>query len=223
LLASDTVVNAKMNRDRGFSGVNSYERELNFDITAFLQERVHRNGNAAWYDACCGSGRALREAAARWAAEPWAAQVTRLGVDLWDDFPPAGDGRVRFTAADVVGFHPPMPVDLITCVHGVHYLGDKLAFLENVYAHLRSGGVFVGHLDPANLRSAERPDLWPRLLRRLRNEGVVAALRSHHLRIEKTETPLQFGVRYRGAHTSAAPNFSGMVAVDSWYEEPPVG
>ena len=43
LLTSEAVVNAHMNRGRGLTGVNSYDRELGQSINAFLFERVQDN------------------------------------------------------------------------------------------------------------------------------------------------------------------------------------
>jgi SAM-dependent methyltransferase len=217
LLASETVANSCMNRDRGLSGVNSYARELGFDIVDFLQERVVQNGEAFWYDACCGTGRALAQFVN--SGEPRAQAVRVLGVDLIGDFvaSPASPAELRLVAADVVSFRPESPADLITCVHGIHYLGDKLKFLETVYAALAPGGVFIGHFDPANLRFTESGTDWSRLLRRIRAEGVNMEVRRHRLHMVRNDTPLSFGLVYQGAQRAEGPNFSGMVGVDSWY------
>ena len=220
LLSSEVVVNAAMNRGRGLSGVNSYVRELRFDIAGFLARRVAERGRAAWYDACCGEGRALLEAASEWSATDWGQRVHILGVDLWDDLPaPVVAPGVRFAAADVVTFDPGRPLDLVTCVHGLHYLGDKLAFLERAYALLDPGGLLVAHLDAANLRCKQQGAVvWPQVLRRVRKQGVDLTLDKHVLRLRKNETPLRFGAAYGGATVSERPNCSGMVVVDSWYD-----
>ena len=63
---SAVVANNAMNRERGLAGVNSYERELGFDPATRAGE--------AWLDLCCGSGRALIQA-----ARPG---LTLVGVDL---------------------------------------------------------------------------------------------------------------------------------------------
>lgn len=214
LLASETVANSCMNRDRGLSGVNSYARELGFDITDFLRERVAQNGGAVWYDACCGTGRALAQFVR--SGEPWTGAVQVFGVDLVGDFVPDLAG-LRLTAADVVSFRPVSPADLITCVHGIHYLGDKLRFLETVYESLAPGGVFIGHFDPMNLRLSESGTDWPRLLRRIRAEGINITVQRYRLRLVRNDVPLRFGLAYQGAQRSDGPNFSGMVGVDSWY------
>lgn len=223
LLASETVTNGAMNRGRALTGVNSYERELRMDIGAFLARRVEERGQALWYDACCGEGRALREAIALWADQSWASRVQILGVDLWDGFVPvSASGSVRFVAADVTTFDPDTEADLVTCVHGIHYLGDKLAFLERCYACLAPGGVFVGHLDSDSLRFAPDPAVstWANLLRRTRSGGAAAEYRKHVLRIEKNAATLRFGMLYAGASIAERPNFSGMIGIDSWYRVP---
>jgi hypothetical protein len=58
-----------MNRDRQLSGVNSYARELGFNPVYAMRSLLAGAGNAepgtaAWLDLCCGSGRALVQAAA---------------------------------------------------------------------------------------------------------------------------------------------------------------
>lgn len=225
LLASETVVNAAMNRGRALTGVNSYERDLKMDIGAFLARRVQERGHAVWYDACCGEGRALREASVAWEGQrQWASRVQMLGVDLWDDFAPVGAPCVRFVAADVVTYDPGTDVDLITCVHGLHYLGDKLRFLERCYARLAPGGVFIGHLDTDNLRFEAQgqasPVSWSALLRRVRGDSASITYRNHLLRMERIGNgPLHFGGEYLGASVSERPNFSGMTGIDSWYRD----
>ena len=111
----------------------------------------------------------------------------------------------------------PAPLDLVTCVHGLHYLGDKLGFVERACAALTPGGLFLAHLDPANLRFEEAGQAWPRLVRRVRSQGVSLALQSHRLRIERGDAGLRFGAVYRGATVSQTPNYTGMTVVDSWY------
>ena len=52
-------------------------------------------------------------------------------------FAPEEAPNVTLRAADVTAFALEQPADLITCVHGLHYLGDKLNFLQNTYAMLK--------------------------------------------------------------------------------------
>ena len=99
LEASSVVANNAMNRERQLAGVNSYARELGFDPV----DRLSRSTPAAWLDLCCGSGLALRQAAA---ALP---SVHITGVDLVNAFvdgPP-----VELVCASLARF-PPAPSSL---------------------------------------------------------------------------------------------------------------
>ena len=230
---SDIVVNAAMNRGRGFTGVNSYTRDLRqFDVAAFLQERVRLPlfQTVRWLDACCGEGRALTEAAQLWSGTAWGKKIEIIGLGLWDDLPPAHNfpnGPVlRFVAADAAAWVPDAPLDLITCVHGLHYLPDKLGFLERAYSWLSpSGGLLLAHLDGENVRQYESERaLWPTLSRRVQKQGITITFTNHLLRIERTpKSPdaLAFGVAFAGRTVSPRPNFSGMTVVDSWYRHRP--
>jgi SAM-dependent methyltransferase len=226
---SDIVVNAAMNRGRGFAGVNSYTRDLKqFDITAFLQERLKTNHAkmAYWLDACCGEGRALTEATRLWDHTDWGKCIEIIGLDLWDDLPAPQDfpdgPALRFVAADAAVWNPDAPLDLITCVHGLHYLPDKIGFLERAYSWLAAdGGLLLAHLDTENIRQHESETaVWPTLSRRARQQGVSLHLSNHLLRMERTlDSPdtVTFGVNFVGRTVSERPNVSGMTVIDSWY------
>src|SRR5579863_6412511 len=60
---SPTVANCRMNREREIRGTNSYAADLGFDAIQFLMERVEGRDSVAWLDLCCGTGRALIQAA----------------------------------------------------------------------------------------------------------------------------------------------------------------
>jgi SAM-dependent methyltransferase len=216
LLASEIIANATMNRGRGLSGVNSYQKELRFDIAKFLQSRVETQGQAVWYDACCGEGRALAEAARQFGETDWGRHVRLIGSDLIDRYVGDMPARVQWMTGDVTTLSLDVPADLVTCVHGLHYLGDKLGFLENVYEKMAPGGIFLGHLDAANVRL---PRPWARLLGRLRARGVDIKSGSQRLQMTKSSAPLKFGVTYEGATVSGQPNYTGITVIDSWYRD----
>ena len=221
LLSSPVVANATMNRRRGFSGVNSYERDLRFSLTDFLAERVREREAALWYDACCGEGRALVEAGNQFAASEWGRQVQIVGVDLVEMFTPEQTPNVTLTAADVAAFTLDRPADLITCVHGLHYLGDKLGFLQRAYAMLAPGGLLVAHLDMENLRaSGAGASVWRQAVRHAARGDVTLDFKGHVLRIVRTEMPLNFGITFQGATVSEQPNYTGITVIDSWYSLP---
>ena len=221
LLVSPIVANATMNRGRGLSGVNSYGRELRLDIAAFLERRVRERGEAVWVDLCCGEGRALLEAGRQSLVTDWGSSVRIVGVDLVGMFAAEDAPNVRLIAGDVAAFTPDAPVDLITCVHGLHYLGDTLGVLESAYAMLGRGGVFLGSLDPQNVRGRESGEsVWRQAAAFARRAGVAPVLKSHVLRLERGEGRLDFGLTYEGATVSAKPNYSGITVIDSWYALP---
>jgi SAM-dependent methyltransferase len=170
--------------------------------------------DAAWLDLCCGSGRALIEAS-RWLTTMGEPDGVRLvGVDLVDSFvtPPA-EQRVEFLTASIAAWLPHGSFDLITCVHGLHYVGDKLGVLTRALTWLRPEGLFVADLDLANVRV---PDGKRRLAARLRAQGVTYDGRRHRITCEgprKLELPYEFA----GADDHAGPNYTGQPVVDSHY------
>jgi hypothetical protein len=60
---SGIVANCRMNRERDLAGSNGYDRELGFDPLDFLKERLTHVHTATWLDSCCGTGKALIQAA----------------------------------------------------------------------------------------------------------------------------------------------------------------
>src|SRR5262249_48635534 len=129
---------------------------------------------ARWLDLCCGTGRALLQAAALLEQEGLAGSVTITGVDLvgmfWPDPAPPG---LQLLAASAHRFAPGGGFDLVTCVHGLHYLGDKLQVIARAVSWLTDDGLFAAHLDLANLRGAGGEPLGRRAAAVLRTAGFA--------------------------------------------------
>jgi SAM-dependent methyltransferase len=208
LHASSVVANCAMNRERQLAGVNSYARVLGFDPLAFLTA----SGGTAWLDLCCGSGRALVQAAARVPPE-----VTLVGVDLVDAFVPAPPG-LALVAAPVESWTPARAFDLITCVHGLHYVGDKLAVLARVVRWLTPTGRFVADLDLASVRLPDGRAAGRRLTAELRAAGLSYDARRRRISCTGPRE-LQLPYSYLGADDRAGPNYTGQPAVRSHYRE----
>lgn len=215
---SPVVANASMNRDRGVAGLNSYARELGFSPLEFLEACARQRGSAAWLDLCCGTGRALIEAAQHLDAvlDPSATEL--VGVDLipmfWPVPPDVPD--VRLIAASLARCEPGRTFDLITCVHGLHYVGDKLGLIGRAVSWLVPDGRFAAHLDMANVRLADgRPAAW-HVSRAMGRAGLRYDRRRRLVSCEGRR-PLSFPMVYAGADDSAGPNFTCQPAVDSWY------
>ncbi|WP_371477125.1 methyltransferase domain-containing protein [Kitasatospora sp. NBC_00315] len=206
---SDVVANSTMNRGRGLTGVNSYARELGFDPVVHL---LAGPGPAHWLDLCSGEGHALR-AAARLLPD----NAVLTGVDLVGPLTPRPlPPTLDLVTASAASWRPTLSYDLITCVHGLHYLGDKLALLARAAGWLTADGLMVADLDPAFLRLADgSPGARP-VLAALRAAGFAYHPRRHRLTLQgRREVRLPFD--YLGADDAAGPNCTGQPAVASYY------
>ena len=244
---SPTVANCRMNREREIRGTNSYAADLGFDVIPFLSEMLEQRESAAWLDLCCGSGRALIQAAECFRELGLANRVTLLGLDLVDLFAavPAGIENLTFEAASAHDWQPAQAFDLITCVHGLHYVGDKLDLIARAASWLRPDGLFAAHLDLSNIKLIERGDLagssheppglsrgsgpfdeerrasaksanaW--LGKEFKRLGLVYDRRRHIVAC-RGQRRIEFPFRYLGADDQAGPNFTRQPAVDSYYE-----
>lgn len=145
LTRSAVVANSAMNRERQLAGVNSYTRELRFNPLDRVRSVASGDGQGGWLDLCCGTGRALVQAARSLGSE----RVALVGVDLVDYFDPIEDADlpVELVCGSVTSWMPARRFDLITCVHGLHYVGDKLAAVTRAASWLTDGGLLVADLD----------------------------------------------------------------------------
>lgn len=155
---SEIVANACMNRERNLSGANSYEADLGLDPLEFLFKVLERQGQASWLDLCCGTGRALLQAAGTIERTGLASRIQLLGVDLVPMFDPlpAGLSWIRLVSASVEKWDTDERFDLITCVHGLHYVGDKLRVLQRASGWIRGDGLLMVHMDYRNLNLRTR-------------------------------------------------------------------
>ena len=202
LAGSWVVANRDMNRGRGLSGRDGYARVLGIDLGA------HLSGPAHWLDLCCGQGKALLAAASP------GLRIT--GVDLVDAFPASPPG-VQFVAASVAEWVPEDRFDLITCVHGLHYVGDKLGLLARIASWLTADGLFVANFDAAAIRFPGSAPAGNRVTAALRAAGFSYDGRAHRISRRGPAT-VEFGFRYLGADDRAGPNYTGQPAVHSYYE-----
>ncbi|MBE1484562.1 class I SAM-dependent methyltransferase [Plantactinospora soyae] len=225
LESSAVVANSAMNRERQLDGVNSYTRELGFNPLDWLVARLDPAGSGAageipigWLDLCCGSARALQQSAERLHRAGLGDRVSLVGVDLVDYFdpPPRTGPPPQLICAPVGGWAPTRRFDLITCVHGLHYVGDKLGLLTRVAGWLAEGGRFVADLDLRAVRLADGRPAGRRLNAQLRAAGFTVDARRR--RISRTGPGTgALPYRYVGADDRAGPNYTGQPAVSSYY------
>jgi SAM-dependent methyltransferase len=226
LEASAVVANCAMNRERQLAGVNSYARELGFDPLAVVSARIGGGGGVqdrtvAWLDLCCGSGRALIQAARRVGEAGLAGRVELAGVDLADAFDaaPGSVPGLELVCAPVAAWEPERSFDLITCVHGLHYIGDKLALLARAAGWLTPAGHLVADLDLSAVRVGG-PAATRRLRSRLRAAGFAYSPRRRQITCAgRRDVRLPYA--YLGADDRAGPGYTGQPAVTSYYAEVP--
>lgn len=205
---SAVVANREMNRTRGLSGRDGYQATLGVDLAALLG-----NGPKRWLDLCCGSGRALVEAAAVLGGS---ADLT--GVDLADQFAAPIPAHVRLITASITTWQPTDKFDLITCVHGLHYIGDKLTVLAKAASWLTADGLFVADFEAASIRRPDGTPFGRRLTKALRENGFDYDSRRHQIR-RHGHGVARLPFDYLGADRNAGPNYTGQPAVHSYYSD----
>lgn len=225
LAASSVVANCAMNRERQLAGVNSYTRELGFNPLEWLRSRADNDSTGApaarvaWLDLCCGTGRALIQAAEQAQRDAIAERVRLVGVDLVDAFDPhPSSDTLELVTGSVTAWTPPHPFDLITCVHGLHYVGDKLAVIASAAAALTEPGLFVADFDAASVRLPDGRPAGRVLTTALRAAGAAYDARRRRITCHgRRELRLPFV--YLGADDRAGPNYTNQPAVYSYYRQ----
>ena len=213
---SPVVANCSMNRERDLLGSNGYDIELGFNPLEWLKNRLAKQTIVRWLDICCGSGKALIQAA-RLIAEHEKRSIKITGVDLVGMFLPNRSDCLELVRCSVFEFAPTERFDLITCVHGLHYLGDKLKAIELAASWLVNDGRFVANLDATNLCLSEPSKGHRKILRFLRYEGFEYSLAKHLLQ-RTGYLELKSPFRYLGADDTAGPNYTKQPVVNSYYE-----
>lgn len=212
---SPIVANCQMNRERNLSGSNGYDTELRFDPVHLLQVAAAANGKARWLDLCCGTGKALIEAAE--VLDSGELPVEIVGVDLAGLFIPSRSARLKLIQASLTNWQPEGSFDLITCVHGFHYIGDKLDLLTRARSWLTERGQFTANLDLKSIKLNDGRSSSRIVGSVLRTAGFDYSSRKRLIRCEGSHEH-HFPFRYLGADDQAGPNYTGQPAVDSYYE-----
>ncbi|MBW4602291.1 MAG: class I SAM-dependent methyltransferase [Calothrix sp. FI2-JRJ7] len=218
LEASEVVANCLMNRQRQLTGSNSYVKELGFNPLSFITTRIQNQKSVAWLDICCGTGRALIHAAESLYKLELTSQTSLVGVDIVSQFYPYPPELINLELLNksIHTFTSSRKFDLITCVHGLHYLGDKLKVLEHAASWLNNNGLLIAHLDLANLWIVESDKLKPMSQKLLSNAGLKYNNRKKLCKIENSQE-LMFELEYLGADDCAGANYTGQPAVNSFY------
>jgi SAM-dependent methyltransferase len=215
---SPVVANCRMNRERRLVGSNGYAKELGFNPLDELKKRLEANPRVVWLDLCCGTGKALIEAVQTAHDEGFGSRITVIGVDLAGMFNPHDPSvtALRLIEASLSAWSPDSPCDLITCVHGLHYIGDKLRLITRAASWLATDGLFVANFDAAAIRTDGAPPTVRRIVADLRSAGLKYDTRRRLIRCEG-EKSFDLPYTYVGADDHAGPNYTGQPAVASYY------
>jgi SAM-dependent methyltransferase len=218
LEGSPVVANRAMNRERACIGSNSYAKELFFNPVEFLKSRLDSLEYVAWLDLCCGTGRALIEAARILLPQRREADLKLVGVDLVGMFyaNPTELDFLSLEEASVLTWVPNCSFDLITCVHGLHYIGDKLHLLQKATSWLKEDGTLLAHLDPANLKFENGEPAGKKIVSDLQKHGLDYN-RRRHLLCCQGRREIRLAYEYIGADDRAGPNYTKQEAVNSYY------
>lgn len=217
LVWSPVVANNRMNRKRKATGVNSYENDLRFNPESYLSNRLGQQQHVKWLDLCCGEGNALLQFAGVAAEKCFQDRVTLVGVDLVEQFQaiPSSVHCLRFETCSLVDHTDDEVYDLITCVHGLHYVGDKLSALSAALKQLDDNGLMIANLDIDSIKiTGDRNGQY--LKKYFRANDIVYDGRKKIIRCTGSRN-LQPDLIYKGADDKAGPNYTGQEAVDSYY------
>lgn len=218
LVWSWVVANSKMNRKRNASGVNSYEKELKIKPEVFLEEYIRQFGRVKWLDICCGEGKALIQAAEYLATKALQDKAILKGIDLVEAFHPIPPSItcVDLEVQSIVDWVSTEQYDLITSVHGIHYIGDKLNVLSAILESVSEWGVFNANLDLNNIHFLNGDA--DRYLKDIFKQNNVQYNSRTRLLTCKGSRQINFNVTYKGANDEVGPNYTGQDSVCSVYE-----
>lgn len=124
---------------------------------------------------------------------------------------------LELVRCSVFEFAPTEQFDLITCVHGLHYVGDKLRAIGLAASWLVGDGKFVANLDATNMCLSESGKGHRKIVRFLREAGFEY-LPAKHLIQRIGHADLKIPFRYLGADDTAGPNYTKQPVVNSYYE-----
>lgn len=199
------VANSEMNRERRLP---AYRRELGFDPVEWLTDRPSPQ---RWLDVGCGSGRALSEASR---SLPGQCEIT--GLDLVGYFAEPFDTGVDLVTGSVLTWAPNTAVDLITAVHVLHYVGDKLEALTRMASWLSPDGRLIASFDATSVRGVDGSPIGAPFITALRDNGFQYDAKRHRLTRTGPSIP-RWELHYLGADAHAGPNYTGQDSVSSHY------
>lgn len=213
---SAIVANNRMNRKRNAIGVNSYEKDIYFNPIDFLKKQKS-DEPLRWLDLCCGEGKALIQAAEGFYKEGLASDYALEGLDLVDFFNDFDSNlNLSLNAQNLESWIPNKEYDLITVVHGLHYVGDKIDVIRKCLSALKQDGFFIANLDVSNILMEDQKNSRKRILDLFKRHTIDYQSR-RRLLTTAGKRVLESSFQYLGADDTAGPNYTGQEVVNSYY------
>ena len=119
--------------------------------------------------------------------------------------------------ASLNSWRPDCHFDLITCVHGLHYIGDKLRLVADAAGWLTDDGWLVASLDLSSIKLGLGQSANRAVGSEFRRQGLPYDSRKKRVTCEGRKS-VTMPFRYLGADDQAGPNYTGQPAVNSYYE-----
>lgn len=213
---SAVVANNAMNRERVAIGINSYEKDIKLNPIQHIEEKGSQS-EIRWLDLCCGRGNALIQVYKHFEASHIADRLFLEGIDLVDYFAdhPLSE-KLSLRKLNLSDWQPTIKYDLITSVHGIHYLGDKLEVITKSMNALKDDGLFVANLDLDNIKIEGQKNSKPLLSEYFKENNMAYNSRTKILKAAFS-SDITSRFIYQGADDKAGPNYTGQAAVNSVY------
>ncbi|MDW3648897.1 MAG: methyltransferase domain-containing protein [Bacteroidia bacterium] len=212
---SPIVANNSMNRERQAIGINSYEKDIGLNPLDFLLKNSSQE-KVRWLDLCCGKGNALIQTANILEEKGGSDQFELSGIDLVDFFSDPANLRIDFQVQNLESWMPQKEYDLISIVHGLHYVGDKISLVERAISALSPQGLFIANLDLENIKIQAVNQPKKLLSSFFKKNKLEYNARKKIISSDKRKIDTS-GFHYLGADDKAGPNYTGQEVVNSYY------
>ncbi len=216
---SGVVANCLMNRERQAFGDNSYQQDIYINPYVYIKDRMDKEEKVRWLDMCCGRGKALIQVMTEFVCDKMENKVEFWGVDLVSmfDLVPNQIKNINLIESSLMEFETRLSFDLITCVHGLHYIGDKLAIIKKYIQYLKPDSLFVCNLDTNNMFDKDGKKLGRKVNSALRTQGLEYDIRKKLIRCLGNKT-IELPFQFLGADDQFGKNYTGQKVVSSYYE-----
>ncbi|MCP4352585.1 MAG: class I SAM-dependent methyltransferase [Desulfobacterales bacterium] len=129
---------------------------------------------------------------------------------------PENTENILLIPASLRTWTPAGDYDLITCVHGIHYIGDKLGLIQRAASWLKHDGFFIANLDITDFRLNDNRPMRRQISKIFRESGIDYN-RTKHILCFLGKKNIKIPYHYIGSDDQAGPNYTGQPAVHSYY------